>query len=61
MENLRVREGSKIGDVDPRGIGEYCFTISNKARAIGGQCIGSYFKQAAKVFLDQSASRMLKK
>jgi xanthine dehydrogenase accessory factor len=28
--------GMKIGDVDPRGIREYCFSISDKARAIGG-------------------------
>lgn len=34
--NLLVREGQKVGDIDPRGITEYCFTISDKARAIGG-------------------------
>ena len=28
--------GLKIGDVDPRGAVEHCFTISDKARAIGG-------------------------
>lgn len=31
-----VKEGMKVGDVDPRGIRDYCFTISEKARAIGG-------------------------
>ena len=31
-----VHEGVKIGDVDPRGKTEYCPTISDKARAIGG-------------------------
>ena len=31
-----VRAGLKIGDVDPRGNGEYCATISEKARALGG-------------------------
>lgn len=36
MNNTYVMEGLKIGDVDPRGIKEYCFTISEKARAIGG-------------------------
>ncbi|MCJ7667702.1 MAG: molybdenum hydroxylase, partial [Anaerolineae bacterium] len=25
-----------LGDVDPRGQVDYCFTISDKARAIGG-------------------------
>lgn len=33
---LQVRQGMKVGDVDPRGIRDYCFTISDKARAIGG-------------------------
>jgi len=33
---LLVTAGMKIGDVDPRGIREYCFTISDKARAVGG-------------------------
>ncbi len=36
MNNLRVTKDSKIGDIDPRGIKEYCFTISDKARTIGG-------------------------
>lgn len=35
-DGVEVREGMKLGDVDPRGIVEYCFTISDKARAIGG-------------------------
>jgi xanthine dehydrogenase accessory factor len=33
---LTVQEGMKIGDIDPRGCREYCFTISDKARAVGG-------------------------
>jgi xanthine dehydrogenase accessory factor len=28
--------GLKIGDIDPRGISKDCYTISDKARAIGG-------------------------
>ena len=35
-EGLSVREGQKIGDVDPRGIVSHCFTISDKSRAIAG-------------------------
>jgi xanthine dehydrogenase accessory factor len=35
-DGLRVLEGMKVGDVDPRGAREHCFTISDKARAIGG-------------------------
>lgn len=31
-----VAEHVKIGDVDPRGHDEYCWTITEKARAIGG-------------------------
>lgn len=31
-----VTQGLKIGDVDPRGIVSYCYTISEKARALGG-------------------------
>jgi len=35
-DGLLVKEGTKLGDIDPRGIREYCFTISDKARAIAG-------------------------
>ncbi len=31
-----VTGGMKSGDVDPRGIPDYCATVSDKARAIGG-------------------------
>jgi xanthine dehydrogenase accessory factor len=34
--NIRVIKGMKVGDVDPRGVREYCFTISDKARSVGG-------------------------
>jgi xanthine dehydrogenase accessory factor len=39
MNDLQVKKGAKIGDVDPRGITEYCFTISDKARTIGGSVL----------------------
>ncbi|MFH1242215.1 MAG: selenium-dependent molybdenum cofactor biosynthesis protein YqeB [Pseudomonadota bacterium] len=32
----RVRQGLKVGDIDPRGQADYVNTISEKARAIGG-------------------------
>jgi xanthine dehydrogenase accessory factor len=35
-DGMRVQEGLKIGDIDPRGIKEYCYTISDKARTIAG-------------------------
>ena len=31
-----VFEGMKVGDIDPRGIKEYCYLISDKSRAIAG-------------------------
>jgi xanthine dehydrogenase accessory factor len=35
-DGAEVWKGMKTGDVDPRGIKEYCYTISDKASAIGG-------------------------
>jgi xanthine dehydrogenase accessory factor len=35
-EGIEAKKGMKVGDIDPRGKREYCFTISEKARAIGG-------------------------
>jgi len=36
IREIRVKDNEKIGDIDPRGVKEYCFTITEKARAIGG-------------------------
>jgi xanthine dehydrogenase accessory factor len=35
-DGLSVTKGMKVGDVDPRGVRDHCFTISDKALAIGG-------------------------
>lgn len=35
-ERVRVQPGMKIGDLDPRAQREHCFTISDKALAVGG-------------------------
>jgi xanthine dehydrogenase accessory factor len=35
-EGVEVKKGMKVGDIDPRGKKESCFTISDKARAIAG-------------------------
>ncbi len=35
-DGIAVDEGIKAGDIDPRGEREYCYLISDKARAIGG-------------------------
>lgn len=43
---IQVRQGLKIGDIDPRGRRQYCYTISEKAMAIAGgalEGILSYF------------------
>lgn len=34
-----VKRGLKLGDVDPRGERRYCFTVSEKARALGGSVL----------------------
>ncbi|HPB37701.1 MAG TPA: molybdenum hydroxylase, partial [Syntrophorhabdus sp.] len=36
IREINVIENEKVGDIDPRGVTEYCFTITEKARAIGG-------------------------
>lgn len=36
MDGMEVKAGLKIGDVDPRCKEEYCHTVSDKARAVGG-------------------------
>lgn len=36
FDGLAVTSGMKIGDIDPRCRREHCFTISDKARAVGG-------------------------
>lgn len=36
IREIRVSGNEKIGDIDPRNVREYCFTITEKARAIGG-------------------------
>ena len=46
-EGLYVKNGLKIGDIDPRGDVENVFTISDKARAVGGGVLEGilYLKQ----------------
>jgi len=34
-DELKVKKNLKIGDIDPRGIKDYCYTISDKARTVG--------------------------
>lgn len=42
----RVEAGLKIGDVDPRGRRDHCWTISDKARAIGGAVLEAVMRRA---------------
>lgn len=35
-DGLSVTPGLKVGDIDPRAVRDYCFSISDKARAVGG-------------------------
>lgn len=56
QDGVPVTKGMKSGDVDPRCEVEHCFTVSDKARAIGGgvlEAILAYQSQA------QDISRMI--
>ena len=49
--NTPVTEGMKVGDIDSRGIKDYCFTVSDKALSVGGgvlEAICSYLKKTNK-------------
>jgi xanthine dehydrogenase accessory factor len=37
--DITVTQGLKLGDIDPRGVKNHCFTISDKARAIAGSAL----------------------
>lgn len=41
VSGANVKEGLKLGDIDPRGNTGYCNTISDKSRAIGGAVVGA--------------------
>ncbi len=40
-----VKEKLKIGDIDPRGRKDYCHTISEKARALGGSVLEAILRE----------------
>jgi len=46
-DGLHVPAGMKVGDVDPRGVAEHCFTISDKAWAIGGGVLEAILRLTA--------------
>lgn len=43
--SVRVRAGLKVGDLDPRGIKEHCYEISDKALAIAGGVLEAILTQ----------------
>jgi xanthine dehydrogenase accessory factor len=45
-EQLPVEQGMKIGDVDPRCERRHCFSISDKARAVGGGVLEALLNRA---------------
>ena len=49
MNGRSVPQGLKIGDVDPRPVRTYCYTVSDKARALGGSVLEAilYFRNRA--------------
>jgi xanthine dehydrogenase accessory factor len=51
-DGMQVAANEKIGDVDPRGQRESCFTISDKALAIGGGVV-----EAVLTWLQKSENR----
>jgi xanthine dehydrogenase accessory factor len=40
----RVPKGIKLGDIDPRGEAGFCFTISDKARAVAGSVLAAILR-----------------
>ena len=43
--NIRVKQGLKLGDIDPRGNVSYCYIISDKARAVGGAVLEAILRK----------------
>jgi xanthine dehydrogenase accessory factor len=45
-ESVPLHAGMKIGDVDPRGVAAHCWTISDKALAVGGGVLEAVVRSA---------------
>jgi len=45
IREIDVENREKVGDVDPRAKKEYCYSISDKARAIGGGVLEALFHE----------------
>jgi xanthine dehydrogenase accessory factor len=46
--DIEVAQGMKLGDVDPRGDRSYCYTISDKARAIAGSVLEAVLRACSR-------------
>lgn len=44
MDGYEVSEGFKIADIDPRDVKNNCYTISDKARSLGGAALEAVLK-----------------
>jgi len=44
-DGVRIEAAAKIGDLDPRGEPSYCFSISDKALAVGGGVLEALLSQ----------------
>ena len=53
---VEVTDEEKLGDIDPRGTRDYCFTISEKARAIGGGVLEAIMHRFHEAGLRQGAN-----
>ncbi len=51
QDGVVVKKGMKSGDIDPRAVVEHCFTVSDKARAIGG---GACWRRYSLCFVRES-------
>lgn len=61
MDGMAVNKGFKIGDIDPRGKLEYCFSVSDKARAIGGGVLEALLGERQKIKLHNAGEKNYKK
>lgn len=51
-----VAEGLKLGDIDPRGKKEFCYTISDKARALAGSALEAVMRFCNSTCTDQDTT-----
>lgn len=50
IREINVKQNEKVGDIDPRAVTEFCFTITEKARAIGGGVLEAIMHEFKETF-----------